>query len=68
MDDAIPPLRRPEDIPIRTRADLHRALAALMGGLGFGYHSLWVQLIGPDDRCALPLNIEFLDDEPDEPF
>jgi hypothetical protein len=70
MDDDIPPLRRPEDMPpIRTQADLYRHWRALMGELGFGYRSLWVQLIGPDDRSApMLLHIEHLEEEPDELF
>jgi hypothetical protein len=70
MDDDIPPLRRPEDMPpIRTQADLHRHWRALMGQLGFGYRSLWVQLIGPGDRCAPALmQIEYLEDEPEDLF
>jgi hypothetical protein len=59
MDDDIPPLRRPEDMPpIRTQADLHRHWRALMGALGFGKRTLWVQMIGPDDR-GLPALLQF---------
>ncbi len=70
MTDDIPPLRRPEDMaPIRGQADLHHHWRALMGQLGFSRRTLWVQLIGRDDRCAPALvQIEGLEPEPDDLF
>lgn len=70
MDNDIPPLRRPEDMPaIRTQADLHEHWRALMGELGFGKRTLWVQLIGPDDRChPAIMQIDHIPDRPDAEF
>lgn len=55
MDDDIPPLRRPEDMPaVRTQADLYQHWRALMGELGFSEPILWFQFFDADGRC-LPL-------------
>ncbi|MGZ8745246.1 MAG: hypothetical protein ACXWXO_20215 [Nocardioides sp.] len=35
---------------IRTQSDLQDAWSQLMGPLGFADHSIWLMLIGPDDR------------------
>lgn len=67
MNEEIPPLRRPQDMPpIECQADLHRHWRALMGPLGFSAPSLWLQLIGADNRAVgvLP-QIEDLPDRPD---
>jgi hypothetical protein len=46
MDDDIPTLTSPGDIPpVRTQEDLHRVWRMLMGPLGFGGHSLWILLL-----------------------
>jgi hypothetical protein len=62
MDDQIPPLTSPDDLPpLRTQEDLHRVWRMLMGPLGFGGHSLWM-LVLDDDAQPTPalLQIEEL--------
>lgn len=43
---------RPQDFSplIRTQADLEEAWRTLMGPFGFGRHSVWMLVIGHDDR------------------
>lgn len=67
MDDNIPPLTSPTDLPpIRTQEDLHRVWRMLMGPLGFGGHSLWVLLLDEDARATPALvQIEELPPLPD---
>ena len=67
MDDTIPPLTSPDDLPaIRTQADLSRTWRMLMGPLGFGGHSLWVLLLDEDARATPALvQIEDLPPLPD---
>ncbi len=51
MDDQIPPLTSPDDLPpVRTQEDLHRVWRMLMGPLGFGGHSLWMLVLDEDAR------------------
>jgi hypothetical protein len=53
MEEDIPPLRRPEDMPpVCTQADLYQHWRALMGDLGFGDTLLWFQFFEADGRCA----------------
>lgn len=67
-DEEIPPLRRAEELePVRTDADLRQRWRALMGELGFGGHSLWLNLVDADGRMTPVLTqIEELDAFPDE--
>lgn len=61
MDDTIPPLTSPADLPpIRTQEDLHRLWRMLMGPLGFGGRSLWVHLID-DDANSTPVLVQVED-------
>ena len=51
MDDHIPPLTSPDDLPpLRTQEDLHEVWRMLMGPLGFGGHSLWMLVLDDDAR------------------
>jgi hypothetical protein len=53
MDNDIPPLRRPEDMPpIRSQADLHQLWRALVGELGFSSPQLWLVILDADDLCT----------------
>ena len=67
MDDTIPPLTSPGDLPrIDTQEDLHALWRMLMGPLGFGGHSLWVHLLDEDGRpTPVILQIEDLPRVPD---
>jgi hypothetical protein len=66
MNDEIPPLRRPEDMPpVHSQADLHRLWRALMGELGFGSNQLWMVLLDADGRCT-PV-IQQIKEVPDVP-
>lgn len=50
---------------IRTQSDLHRTWQRLMSPLGFSGHSIWMMVIGPDDR-PLPQLMELTEaDLPD---
>lgn len=51
---------------IRTQADLRRTWQRLMSPLGFSGHSLWMLVIGPDDR-PLPQLTEITDAEVPDP-
>jgi hypothetical protein len=64
---AIPPLRRPEDMPpVRSQADLHRHWRALMGQLGFGERRIFLQLFLIDGTCTpVVLDITEIPDLPD---
>ena len=64
---AIPPLRRPEEMPhVRNQADLHRHWRALMGQLGFSQPRLYLQLFTADGVCTpVVLDIVDLPDLPD---
>ena len=51
---------------IRSQADLHRTWQSLMSPLGFSGQSIWMMVIGPDDR-PLPQLTEITDaDLPDD--
>ena len=65
---AVPPRRRPEDMPpVRRQADLHRHWRGLMGQLGFAQSRLYLQLFTVDGRCTpLILDITDLPDLPDD--
>ena len=65
---AIPPLRRPEEMPlVRNQADLHRHWRALMGQLGFSQPRLYLQLFTADGACTpVVLDIVDLPDLPDQ--
>jgi hypothetical protein len=67
MNDDIPPLHRPEDMPpVRTQADLHQHWRALMGQLGFSEPLLWFQFFDEDGRCTPVLqSVSDLTDTPD---
>ena len=67
MDDEIPPLTRPSDLPpVRTQDDLRRLWRMLMGPLGFGGRSLWLLVLDADDRpTPYILQIEDLPRRPD---
>jgi hypothetical protein len=57
MDDEIPPLRPPDQMPpIQTPHDLYRHWRALMGELGFSRRLLWFGLVTDDGRMASQLN------------
>lgn len=66
--DAIPPLRRPEDMPpVHSQADLHRHWRALMGRLGFAQTRLYLQFFTIEGRCTpLVLDITEIPDVPDD--
>jgi hypothetical protein len=68
MNDDIPPLRRPEDMPpILNQADLHRHWRALMGPLGFSRPALWLQFLSVDGRGnGMITKIEEVPDRPDD--
>ncbi|HET6625931.1 MAG TPA: hypothetical protein VFG63_06040 [Nocardioidaceae bacterium] len=68
MNDDIPPLQRPEDMPpVHSQADLHRHWRALMGPLGFTRPALWLHLLTADDRAeAMITKIDELPDRPDD--
>lgn len=65
---AIPPLRRPEEMPpVRNQTDLHRHWRALMGRLGFSQPRLYLQLFTADGVCTpVVLDIVELPDLPDQ--
>ena len=67
-DEDIPPLKSPEEMePVRTDADLRERWRSLMGRLGFGGYSLWLNLVDADGRMTPVLTqIEELDAPPDE--
>lgn len=66
MNEDIPPLKRPEDMPpIHSQADLHQLWRALMGELGFGSNQLWMVVLDADGRCT-PL-IQQIKQVPDVP-
>ena len=66
MDDDIPPLTSPDDLPlVRTQEDLHRLWRMLMGPLGFGGRSLWVHLLD-DEGLSTPLILQ-IEDLPSRP-
>ncbi|MEU4418956.1 hypothetical protein AB0F74_37855, partial [Nocardia salmonicida] len=67
MDNDIPLLRRPEDMPpVHTQADLHQHWRALIGELGFGETSLWLLFFESDGRCTpLIQQVANLPDVPD---
>jgi len=53
MNKHTPSPRRPEDTPpIRTQADLEEHWRALMGPLGFGTRSIWMQILDDENRCT----------------
>ena len=54
----------PQEFTIRSQADLESVWRTLMKPLGFDRSSVWMMLIGPDDR-PLPQVMEI--DEVDEP-
>jgi hypothetical protein len=66
MNDDIPPLLPPQDMPaIRTQSDLHRAWSALMGALGFPDRRLWLLFLDAGGRPMGPLlSIDTLPDGP----
>ena len=65
MDDYIPPLKRPEDMPpVHTQAELYLHWRAL-GELGFGETLLWFLFFDADGRCT-PV-VGQIDDLPDVP-
>ena len=52
---------------LRTQQDLQEAWTRLMGPWGFSGHSLWVMLIGPDDRPHPQLTeVTDTDEPPDQ--
>ena len=58
---------RPDETIIRNQADLEQVWRTLMEPLGFGRHSIWLMLIGADDRPLPKLTeIEEADEPPDE--
>jgi len=65
---AIPPRRRPEDMPlVLSQADLHRHWRALMGELGFAQSRLYLQFFTVEGRCTpVILDITELPDLPDD--
>ncbi len=66
MNEDIPPLKRPEDMPpIHSQADLHQLWRALMGELGFGSNQLWMVVLDADGRCT-PV-IQHITEVPDVP-
>ncbi len=66
MTDDIPPLRRPEDMPlVHNPADLWRHWRALMGPLGFSERLLWV-IFFTADRQVTPV-LQQIDDLPELP-
>lgn len=66
MDDDIPPLLPPEDMPpVRSQADLHRFWRALMGPLGFGRRTLWLVFVATDGTVE-PM-VAPIDDIPEHP-
>ena len=67
MDDDIPPMTHPADLPpVRTQDDLRRVWRMLMGPLGFGRRSLWLLVLDADDRpTPFILQIEDLPARPD---
>ena len=67
MDDEIPPLTHPDNLPpVRSQDDLRRLWRMLMGPLGFGGRSLWLLVLDADDRpTPLILQIEDLPRRPD---
>jgi hypothetical protein len=67
MNDEIPPLQRPEDMPpIHSQADLHRLWRALMGELGFAARQLWLVMLDAHNRCTPVIQkVEELPDVPD---
>jgi hypothetical protein len=67
MDDDIPPLRPPDQMPpIHSPQDMHRHWRALMGELGFSRPLLWFAFVGSDGRMAPQIHqIEDLPRDPD---
>jgi hypothetical protein len=66
MDDEIPPLLPPDQMPpIRTPQDMYRHWRALMGELGFSRRLLWFGLVSSEGRMAPRLNQ--VDDLPRRP-
>jgi hypothetical protein len=66
MDDDIPPLLPPEDMPpVNSQADLHRFWRALMGPLGFGRRTLWLVFVATDGTVE-PM-VAPIDDIPEHP-
>lgn len=67
MDDEIPPLLPPDQMPpIRSPHDIYRHWRALMGELGFSRRLLWFAFLDADGRMAPPLNqIDQLPRDPD---
>jgi len=67
MNDDIPPLKRPEEMPpIRSQADLYQHWRALMGELGFAAPQLWMAMIDAEGRCTPVIQtIEEIPDVPD---
>lgn len=66
MDDEIPRLRRPEDMPpVLSQADLHRHWRALVNPLGFHHSRLYLRFVPPDGRVdGFVLEIEDLPELP----
>jgi hypothetical protein len=67
MDDEIPPLLPPDQMPpIHTPQDMYRTWRALMGELGFGRRLLWFGFVSDAGRMAGQLHqVEGLPGEPD---
>lgn len=70
MNEKLPYLRRPEDMPpIRSQSDLHQYWRALMGELGFSQPALWVQFLTSDDRSdGMLTHFEELTHLPEQPW
>ncbi len=70
IDDNIPALTRPEDMPpVRTQTDLWRHWRTLMGPLGFSERLLWLCFLSADGRIAPVLpQINDVPDQPDRPL
>jgi hypothetical protein len=57
MDDDIPPLLPPDQMPsIHSPQDMHRHWRALMGELGFSRRLLWLGFVTSDGRMAPQLH------------
>ena len=67
MDDEIPPLRPPDQMPpIHTPKDMYRHWRALMGELGFSRRLLWFGFVTDDGWMASQLHqVEDLPGTPD---
>ncbi|CAN5177499.1 hypothetical protein BH09ACT10_BH09ACT10_19140 [soil metagenome] len=70
MTYEIPPLKKPEDMPlIKTQDDLCQAWRALMGELGFAQRQMWLMFIEPDGTMMPALSkFEDLDPLPDREY